>query len=254
MCRYGPMNSRSRHAQLHSRHVSRSTVPVAAASPKSGTATVRLRVEPRSTETTMGGPQRPCAAGSGGDQVGQFGFVGYGERDVSAPTTSDWSAIGLRGEATVREKPDVECGQLEHFAVSTVRPAECLRDRDVDRQSTHFQVAAHGRMVSRESPQAAATARKPMEDFTAPALGPACRRPRRVHRGSTSLFAVPSSISVPLHGAERVAGQRSSARFGLLDERVIPVSSIAAVLGQLPLLGSVLPDSDTPDLPWIRLP
>jgi hypothetical protein len=83
----------------------------------------------------MGGPQRPGTAGSVGDQGRQFGFIGDRERDVCAPTTSDWSAIGLHGEATVREKPDVECGQRERFTASGVRPAERLRDRDIDRQS-----------------------------------------------------------------------------------------------------------------------
>lgn len=105
----------------------------------------------------MSGPQRPGTAGGVGDQGRQFGFVGDGERDVCAPTATNWSAIGLCGEATVREKPDVERGQRERFTASSVRPAERLRDRDIDRQSTHFQVAAHQRMISRESPQAAAT-------------------------------------------------------------------------------------------------
>jgi hypothetical protein len=96
-------------------------------------------------------------AGSFGDQGRQFGSVGDWERDVCTPTTTDWAAIGLYGEMTVWEKPDVECGQRERFTASSVRPAERLRDRDIDRQSTHFQVAAHGRMISRESPQATAT-------------------------------------------------------------------------------------------------
>src|SRR5690606_4361929 len=74
-----------------------------------------------------------------------------------APTATDWSAIGLHGEVTVREKPDVERDQRERFTASSVRPAERLRDRDIDRQSTYFQVAAHGRMLSRELPQSAAT-------------------------------------------------------------------------------------------------
>src|SRR5690606_38342904 len=111
----------------------------------------------RSAETTMGGPQRPSTAGSVGDQGRQFRFIRDGERDICAPTATDWSAIGLHGEVTVREKPDVERDQRERFTASSVRPAERLRDRDIDRQSTYFQVAAHGRMLSRELPQSAAT-------------------------------------------------------------------------------------------------
>ncbi len=101
----------------------------------------------------MGGPQRPGKTGSVGDQSRQFGFVGDGERDVCAPTAIDWPAIGLHGEVTVREKPDVECGQCECFTASSVRPAERLRDRDIDRQSAYFQVATHGPIMAREVPQ-----------------------------------------------------------------------------------------------------
>lgn len=102
----------------------------------------------------MSSPQRPGMAGSVRDQGRQFGFIGDWERDICAPTTSDWSAIGLHSEVTVREEPNVERGQRECFTASSVRPAERLRDHDIDRQSTYFQIAAHGRMISRESPQA----------------------------------------------------------------------------------------------------
>ncbi|AYG85166.1 hypothetical protein DWB77_07383 [Streptomyces hundungensis] len=51
----------------------------------------------------MGSPQRPGAAGRVGNQSRQFWFVGDRERDICAPTTADWSAIGFRGETTVRE-------------------------------------------------------------------------------------------------------------------------------------------------------
>lgn len=105
----------------------------------------------------MGGPQLPGAAGSIGDQGRQLGFIGNRERDVCTPTTTDRSAISLHGEVTVREKPDVECGQRELFTASSVRPAERLRYHDIDRQSAYFQVATHGRMISRASPQAPAT-------------------------------------------------------------------------------------------------
>ncbi|MDH6493827.1 hypothetical protein [Streptomyces sp. SAI-149] len=122
--------------QVHSRH----------------SGAVCFSVGPDSADSAMGGPQRPGAAGHLDDQSRQFRFVGDRERDISAPATADRSVVGLRGEVTVREEPDVECGQLELFTTSSVGPAERLRDRDVDRQSTHLQVAAHGRMISRTAP------------------------------------------------------------------------------------------------------
>lgn len=114
-----------------------------------------LGIDLSSGETTMGGPQRPGVAGSVSNQGRQLGFVGDREGDVCAPTAAHWAAVSLHGEVTIWEEPDVECGEYECFTASSVCPAERLRDRDVDRQSTHFQVATHGRMISCESPQAA---------------------------------------------------------------------------------------------------
>lgn len=100
----------------------------------------------------MGGPPFAGAAGSFGDQDRQLGPVGHRERDVCAAATAGRSAIRLRRKVPAWEKPDVECGQRELLAASSVRPAERLRDGDVDCQGAHVEgdVAAHGRVVSRE--------------------------------------------------------------------------------------------------------
>jgi hypothetical protein len=46
------------------------------------------------------------------------GLLGDGERHVGAAAAAGRSAIGLRREVTVREKPDVECGQRERGSLA----------------------------------------------------------------------------------------------------------------------------------------
>src|SRR4029079_9122678 len=84
-------------------------------------------------------------------QGGQFGPVGHGERDVCAAAGAGRPAIGFRREASVRQEPDVERGQLKFLTAPCIGPAESLRDCDVDRQGAHVggNVAAHGRMLTR---------------------------------------------------------------------------------------------------------
>src|SRR4029078_11377769 len=59
---------------------------------------------------------------------------------------------GCGREAAFRKEPDVERGQREFLTAPRTGPAESLRDGDVDRQGAHVggDVAAHGRMISRE--------------------------------------------------------------------------------------------------------
>jgi hypothetical protein len=77
-----------------------------------------------SVHTAVRGPQRAGAAGSLGDHGRQLGLVGDGERHVCAAAAAGRSAVGLRREMPVREKPDIERGQGERLPASSVRPAE----------------------------------------------------------------------------------------------------------------------------------
>ena len=86
----------------------------------------------------MRGPQGAGARGGVGDEGGQLGTVGDGERDIGAAATAGRAALRLHGKVTIGEQSDVERGQGERLTPARVRPPQCLGDAHVDRQGRDF--------------------------------------------------------------------------------------------------------------------